>query len=207
MKMDFREMMSDRSVWPIIASNILTIVIALYQGWNIIIPMLIYWFQSATIGFFNFLRMLTLKDFSVEGLHSHGKTPPANRTTKITLALFFALHYGGFHMVYLFFLLGGALFYLREVISSLPYVLLLFAMFFMSHLFSFIQNNKRESRGQNIGKMMLYPYVRIIPMHLTLVFGGLLMNHSATILFLLLKTVADVVMHGIEHSTLRKAGA
>ena len=49
---------------------------------------------------------------------------------------------------------------------------------------------------------MFYPYARIIPMHLTIVFG---FNFGgALILFLVLKTFADVIMHIVEHNVLRK---
>lgn len=49
---------------------------------------------------------------------------------------------------------------------------------------------------------MFYPYARIIPMHLTIIFGPAF-NLSLP-LFLLLKTIADVIMHSVEYNVLRK---
>ena len=49
---------------------------------------------------------------------------------------------------------------------------------------------------------MALPYARIIPMHLTLIFGSLLAIQSARelVLFLSLKTLADLSMHMVKHA-------
>ena len=50
---------------------------------------------------------------------------------------------------------------------------------------------------------MFYPYARILPMHLLIVGGFFLADGgaqtAAVVLFLILKTGADTVMHYIEH--------
>lgn len=51
--------------------------------------------------------------------------------------------------------------------------------------------------------MMFFPYARIIPMHLTIIFGGMLSEwtfaaKTTLALFMLLKTFADVIMHVVE---------
>jgi len=51
---------------------------------------------------------------------------------------------------------------------------------------------------------MFFPYIRIVPMHLTIIFAGNAIEQGSTItglmvLFLLLKTAADAIMHWIEH--------
>jgi hypothetical protein len=83
---------------------------------------------------------------------------------------------------------------------------------------------KKENSGKPAATLMIEPYARIIPMHLTIIFCGLLGNFvaiasipsivngnfqavsmstglpiAAIILFILLKTFADVVMHINEH--------
>jgi hypothetical protein len=52
---------------------------------------------------------------------------------------------------------------------------------------------------------MFYPYVRIIPMHIMIVLGSRFLgdNTLALVMFLLLKTAADVAMHIIEHAMAR----
>jgi hypothetical protein len=49
---------------------------------------------------------------------------------------------------------------------------------------------------------MFFPYGRIIPMHFTIIFGGWFGAEStgALLIFLVLKTLADVIMHMAEHA-------
>jgi hypothetical protein len=52
-------------------------------------------------------------------------------------------------------------------------------------------------------KVMMGPYVRIIPMHLTIIFGGMFILAGAPfialIIFSVLKTIVDLYMHLREH--------
>ena len=53
---------------------------------------------------------------------------------------------------------------------------------------------------------MFFPYLRILPMHLTIIVGGAIgsAGTGALLFFLVLKTIADVIMHRIEHSAALK---
>jgi len=53
----------------------------------------------------------------------------------------------------------------------------------------------------NIGTMMAFPYIRILPMHAFILGGALLAvtGSWAMALFMVLKTIADEAMHAIEH--------
>jgi hypothetical protein len=55
----------------------------------------------------------------------------------------------------------------------------------------------------NIGTLMFVPYIRIIPMHLTIILGVMLEDGLGLLLFGSLKTVADVAMHKVEHRMLQ----
>ena len=59
-------LLSDHSTLFLIISNIVMIIFALVENWDLLTIMFIYWCQSLIIGFFTFLKMLTLKDFSVD---------------------------------------------------------------------------------------------------------------------------------------------
>ena len=55
-----------------------------------------------------------------------------------------------------------------------------------------------------MGRAMFLPYARIVPMHLTIIFGSVLLSLTTTpkvvlVFFLLLKTAADLAMHFSEH--------
>ena len=52
---------SDSSATSLIAANLITIVFAIYEGWNLQELMVIYWSQSVIIGYFSIRRMLDLK--------------------------------------------------------------------------------------------------------------------------------------------------
>ena len=200
---------SDPSLWLLIASNGLTIYFALTESWGLLPLMAVYWSQSVIIGFFNFLRLLMLENFSTEGFTVNGHSVSPTKKTKVYTAFFFAFHYGFFHVGYLIFMFifllsgeravgGGA-----EV--SILALGLTISLFFINHGFSYFYNRAEDARKRsNIGSVMSYPYIRIIPMHLTIIFGGMFLSTengaSPLLLFLLLKSFADIVMHIAEHS-------
>jgi len=183
--------LSDHSTLFLILSNFIMIFFAIYENWNLLTIMFIYWCQSVIIGVFTFLKILSSKD-------------PATMN-KIGTAFFFLVHYGGFHLGYFTFLIANPFFVTGSSASFFDFtVLIVVIVFFVNHLYSFLYNRKKDAnKEQNINKIMMFPYVRIIPMHLTIVFGSYLVMmgspHLTLLLFLLLKTFADVTMHIIEH--------
>jgi len=203
-------MLWDPSALSLLASNIIVMFFALTQGWSLITLMLVYWCQSVIIGLFNFLKMITMKNWESGELRINGRKADSSEGTKWFVAIFFAFHYGLFHLVYLFFIGMGALFTIAGPATGITqgtgapdflYVLLSAPLFFANHLFSFLHNKERDSaRKQNLGKMMFFPYARIVPMHITIVIGGaFLANQAALFMFLALKTIADIAMHVSEH--------
>jgi hypothetical protein len=200
-------LLRDPSLWFLLLSNLITIFFAIKEGWDLLTIMWIYWFQSITIGFFNFIRILQLKEFSTEGVRVNRKPVPPTRESKIFFAFFFLFHYGLFHLIYMIFLLSGKLIKTHGNVPSFSfidwqYIFLTSLFFFLNHLFSYFYNRPKDTKKQNIGSLMFYPYARIIPMHITILSFGFYFN--ALPLFLALKTVADLVMHIVEHNVLRK---
>lgn len=200
-----RNPFNDPSLWLLLSSNIVVVFFAIIENWNLPTMLWVYWFQSITIGFFNFVRILQLKEFSTKGFMINGQPAQPTQGTKLFAAFFFLFHFGFFHLVYLIFLLVGTFAKTYGDVPNLAavkYILLTATLFFISHLFSYLYNKPRDTKKQNIGSLMFYPYARIIPMHLTIIlcssFG------SALLLFLGLKIFADTIMHVVEHSILRK---
>src|SRR3989344_8399686 len=195
-----RNLLNDPSLWLLLFSNLVTIFFAVKEGWNISTIMWVYWFQSITIGLFNFIRILQLKDFSTEGFQINYQPVQPTQRIKIFTAFFFLFHYGGFHLIYFAILVTGkfAEFY-GQNFDPIEWKLIfpVILIFFINHLYSYFYNRPRDNKKQKIGTLMFYPYVRIIPMHLTIIFG----SAFAIILpfFLVLKTFADAIMHIIEH--------
>lgn len=195
---------SDRSASILILSNLVVIILAVIQRWQIIELLWVYWLQNIIIGFFNWRRMMNLKEFSTENFKSNGVQLPSTKATKQSTALFFLAHYGFFHAVYLVFLI--------QIIDDIPSLALLhgaigLAIFFLNHFFSYNYNRELDDASRpNIGTIMFLPYLRVIPMHLVLMFAISMDRQSLgpLLFFLLLKTTADVLMHVIEHAINRK---
>ena len=193
----------ERSALVLILSNILTIIIALWQKWNISNVMWIYWGQSIIIGYYNWKRIRSLKQFSTENFQMNDKYVAPTKETQRQVASFFVMHYGLFHLAYFVFLYKERIDLGRSDIIGIIICIILFGF---NHRFSFKQNLESDlSRKPNIGTIMFFPYARILPMHLTIVTG----NHFAKntsgslILFLGLKSLADLIMHLIEHRQTR----
>jgi hypothetical protein len=176
---------------------LIVIVLALVQGWSLATLLVVYWFQSVVIGFFNLFRILALKNFSTENLKLNNRPVEPTQGTKNRIAFFFAFHYGMFHLIYLIVLTSNL--FATKANIDIFYTLVGAAVFAVNHYFSF-QHNKQvdERKKQNIGSLMFMPYVRIVPMHL-MAASGAVVSTAPLIIFLLLKTVADLATHTIKH--------
>ncbi len=196
---------ADGSVLLLAIANILAIAVAIVSGWRLVDLMLVYWVQSVIIGVSYFFRILNLDKFSTENFQINNRNVDPTPETKRYTAGFFALHYGFFHVGYLIFIVveakGGPLFDAGFLICSV--------VFAFNHYFSYRYNRDLDRRGTpNIGTLMFTPYIRIIPMHLTIVFGATqLLSTLGFLFFGGLKTIADVVMHTVEHSRLKRAAS
>lgn len=190
----------DISFWSLVIANMLTIIWALIARWQLGLIMLVYWLQSVSIGIFWFFKIIMLKKFSTEGFLVNDMPVKPTKGTKVETAIFFLVHYGFWHYIFLSFVLSES-----KVKVSFQFVVIAF-IFFVYQGFSFFYNKKWETRGRpNIGGLMFFPYVRIIPMHVTILAFGFLdsffavfASKTALVLFMLTKTAADVIMHAIE---------
>lgn len=196
---------SDHSLAALLAANVLALGIAVYTGMSVRDLMLVYWIQSVIIGVANVIRILKLHRFDTEGLKMNGRPVAETASGKYMVAGFFAMHYGFFHLVYFAFIAapsrtGGHL-------SSPVLYVLLGLVFAVTHFFSLRHNLESDAAGRpNIGTLMFMPYLRVVPMHLSILFGlGFLRGGTgALILFGVLKTIFDALMHTAQHHVLAK---
>jgi hypothetical protein len=191
----------DSSLAVLIGANLVALAVAYAMGMGLRNLMLIYWIQSVIIGLCTVVRIASLASFSTDSFKMNGRPVAASAATRRRVAFFFVIHYGIFHAVYLAFVAFGS----RggELGSPAGYVVcgLIFAA---NHGYSLLHNLRRDAQGRpNIGTLMFLPYARILPMHLTILAGGAFFGGTfAFFLFGLLKTLADVVMHAVEHYVL-----
>jgi hypothetical protein len=194
-----RPFWADWSLWVLVCSNLWILALSLIQKWPLPDILWTFWFQSVIIGIFWFFKILALKNFSTDNLEINDRPVPPTLQTRNQTAAFFLFHYGFFHAGYAVFLATH-----WTVVNKWPIVIMA-AIFVANHLFSFIHNRKWDSDTKpNLGTVMFFPYARIIPMHLTILFGvplGLAGGSPLVIaFFMFLKTAADVTMHAIERA-------
>jgi hypothetical protein len=196
-QLDFSEIVKDLSLWTLIGSNVVMLLWAVIEKWPLIEIMWVYWFQSVGIGIIWFLRLWTVKNVYVEKDFQSIGDPRSALGRKLN-ALFLIFHYGFFHAVYLAFLAGRS----GEVIFRPIFFMAL--IFFANHLFSFIYHKDwLNTKPVKYGKLVFMPYIRIVPMHITVIGAGILKDklnvnfEHTTVLasFLILKTFADVAMY------------
>lgn len=196
----------DSSTISLLFSNLAIIVLSIIQKWEVSEVLWVYWMQSVIIGFFQFLRILSLKKFSTENFTINNKSVLPTPQTKIFTAFFFAFHYSFFHFIYAIFLFN--LFTNKPL--NFTYLFTGGLIFFLNHTFSYFRAREKSSsayfhnkiidgqKTQNIGQLMFSPYARIIPMHLVIIFGAIL-GQFTLVYFLLLKTLTDLGLHILKH--------
>lgn len=191
------------SAIALILANVVPVLGVLFAGWQIGEVMLLFWAESAIVGFYNLCKMWVIGRWSL-----------------LFYGPFFVGHYGGFMSVHLLFIY--ALFFGRfgegidatvtTVTGDLVALAPALAALFVSHGISFWRNfmGRREFEGRAVAKQMGEPYARIIVMHITIIFGGFMtMIFSdalpALLLMIALKVGVDLYAHLKERGTGRIA--
>jgi len=206
---------SDRSLYTLIIVNAVIAIMAIVQHENIFVLLWTYWLQSVIIGLFQIWRILTLSDFSTDGVSINGK--PLNdvatpvKKIKFRVAFFFFLHYGGFHLGYMIFLMVIPFFsndYFTDIIDLITSrrTILFNGLLFAAHyVYHYYLHNTEMQKKTNIGILMFEPYVRLIPVHIIIVLffylklmvqvKGDLITGIPLVAFLFLKSGVDILMH------------
>ncbi|MBI2754415.1 MAG: hypothetical protein HYX46_13045 [Betaproteobacteria bacterium] len=198
------------SSWFLLAANVLPLAGVLLLGWSVPTLLILYWLESAIVGFFTAIKLWMV-----------------GRAESVGMALiyvpFFIVHFGAFmfaHGMFLLYLIalmgvrfrGGPLDidierFVQDYVSG-PGLPLAALALFVSHAVSFFTNflGRREHEGRNTERVMLDPYRRILVMHVTILAGAVpfvLLRAPAVLAALLvpLKLVADFAAHAKEHAS------
>lgn len=173
----------------------------LYLQWDVFTIIILYWLESAVIGFFNILKMQRINNFSF--------TP---------LVPFFIVHYSIFMFAHLFFItqffkpnLGsadGQVEAFAIVLNYLESLAISLSMLFLSHGWSFMFNfiKKQEYANLSLGKQMFAPYKRIVVIQVVIlltgagvIYSGYDQNVSAIVFLVIVKIIFDLTSHVLEH--------
>jgi hypothetical protein len=150
----------------LIVANLVPVAGTIFLGWNLSDVMVLYWAESAVIGFFNVCKIAVI-----------------GRWAALLAGPFFIGHFGGFMAVHFLFIYtlfvkgpqgmdsGGELAEVAQLFFLLWPAL---AVLFVSHAYSFFSNfiGRGEYRERTVKDQMSEPYSRIIFMHMVLIFGG-----------------------------------
>lgn len=193
-------MLSSPSSLALIVANLVPVAGAVFLGWKLSDVMVLYWAESAIIGFFNVCKIAVI-----------------GRWFALAAGPFFLGHFGGFMAVHFLFIYtifvkgpdnmdsgGGDLGEVARLFVVLWPALLALAI---SHAYSFFNNflGRGEYKGRTVSRQMSEPYARIVFMHLVLIFGGglsLVLGQTELVLILVIaaKIYADLKAHVREHS-------
>ena len=184
----------------LIAANLVPLAGAAFLGWKLSDVMVLYWAESAIIGFFNVCKIAVI-----------------GRWFALAAGPFFLGHFGGFMAVHFLFIYtifvkgpdnmdsaGGDLAEVAKLFLVLWPALLALAI---SHAYSFFNNflGRGEYKGRTVSGQMSEPYARIVFMHLVLIFGGglsLALGQTELVLIIVIaaKIFVDLKSHVREHS-------
>jgi len=189
------------SVAVLVISNLIPFIGAVAWGWRLSDVMVLYWAESAVIGFYNVLKIGVI-----------------GKWAGLFVGLFFLGHFGGFmavHFLFVYSLFVSGPHATGEVplseVAMLFYSLwpALLAMF-VSHGVSFFANfiGRQEHRTTTLQQQMKAPYTRIVFMHVVLILGGgaaMALGSTTLVLVLIIvaKTALDVMAHWKSHAAAR----
>jgi hypothetical protein len=188
----------DLSLFSLVITNIIVIVIAIIQKWDFPILFSVYIAQIQIIAFFYFFKIIFKKNTITYGLTINKKTINPTITNKLILAL---LYYGGFYLVMriVYFFAQFLSFTVPGLnLSKMATAFVGIVIFFINHLISFIVNFKIDSeKEETLKELMIAPYLRTIPI-IIISFFGILLNFLS-IIFLILKAIVDIYSHNYIH--------
>ncbi len=183
----FRFIRTYPSVLALVASNLVPLLGVLFFKWDIFSILVLYWLESAVVGFYTVLKLQkaaapsTPEEINeLRGYRMNLRSPAGLEGRK--LALFFIQHYGAFMAAHALFL-GVFIFALASskvytpfqftptaLISFLGYIAALFTSHGISYAVNFI--GKQEFLSVSPANQLMQPYRRIGVMHLTIVLGA-----------------------------------
>lgn len=193
------------STLVLVIANLVPIAGAFYFGWDLASVLIIYWAESAVVGFYNFCKIIVIG----------GKS-------SVFYGFFFLGHFGAFMAVHFTFLYqifiegmeSDSSVSIEQAINLFGELWPAVVALFISHGISFFQNflGRKEYRNRTVKIQMTEPYQRIIFMHLVIIIGAglttILGDSSAVLLLVIIaKIMVDVRAHVRERMDAEKSGS
>ncbi len=187
-------MVNNKSVIALIAANFIPIFGVLFFGWDLFTLLILYWAESAVIGFYTIFKLIIVGKYLA-----------------ILLVPFFIIHFGAFmvgHLLAIMALLNVQIniFKFEEFYPIFFKISYAFMGLVISHGISFFVNFIGEEKfkilekGKALGMIEWQPYKRVLLMHFVIILSGFLIvffriNTTPLILLVGLKTIVDLKSH------------
>ena len=192
--------LTSASTLALIIANMVPIAGTVFLGWNLSDVMVLYWAESAVIGFFTICKIVVI-----------------GRWMALLAGPFFLGHFGGFMAIHFLFIytffvkgpesMGASDGDLSDVAKLFVILWPALAALFASHAYSFFANflGRGEYRKRTVKDQMSEPYGRIVFMQLVLIFGGgisMILGQIEPVLIAVIgfKIYFDVRAHIKEHA-------
>ncbi len=213
------------AVVALIAANLVPLFGVLWFGWDVWGILIIYWLENGIVGLFNVLKMRRASGPEtgsttrtsrggrrVSSLSINGR--PASGSEKAFLIPFFIMHYGMFWVVHGIFVLLLPAFAVMGAEGEPAFgttldplaILFVLACLFISHGVSYELNyiGRGEYLQTTAGDQMFAPYGRLVVLHITIIFGAILIGvtgapAAAVVVLVLLKIALDLGFHLAQH--------
>jgi hypothetical protein len=218
-------LLRDPAALILLAANLVPLGGVLFWGWDAFVLLVLYWLETAVIGFWTLARIATAP---AESLGSVGDESGPTITSPLGLSLFFIAHAGifmGVHFAFLWSLFSGdwagkvhgpVSFVDKLVLETglwLPLLVLFIArgvVFFYALIGARVLARLNRWRGRTtaspaaappaalLGNVLGSFYARIVVMHLAIIAGAFLSffgTIAPLIVLIVIKTAIDLGMH------------
>jgi hypothetical protein len=199
----------DLSVISLILVNVITLILANIQKWDLKTIFYVYLFQTIFILFFVCIKLLLKRNICFVYIFNKYDKKTAvvdpSKNTKMVVIFTFLLMCGIAISVYFSFLVIMFGFPKLNFLMFIPV-----GLFFLNHLFSFIYNFKKDSKKEELAIVLIKKTIyRFLVIHFTVVcswffiftFEKSVAIILSLILFFILKIPADIYFHNKEHQT------
>ena len=207
-----RKSRSDPSTWTLVGANVFAAATAMAMAMSARELVLVYWVQSIFICLcgalrFALMRQRRKRDFDDEA--PPDTVPPATvlRGCLAYLVFWFVLHAG--FVAVIFWNARAKQF--QPIPVDWPGFMLCLGVFAAHHVYSLVHNLRADAAGAggDRGLLFVIPFFRMFPMAIisfVAVAAGADMNTFAIVFTAVMKSVADLTSHQLEHQLLQTQG-
>lgn len=195
----------------LVAANLVPLAGVIWWGWDAFLLLCLYWAETAAIGFWTILQIMTLQ--------FENRSAARGAFAALSYGVFFTIHSGIFMSVHMIFLwsifsgkwsadVHGVQEFIRVIIIRtglwIPLVALFAARgaFFVNDVvnrFVFARAGPDGPRDDAVGRVVAAFYQRIVLMHVAIILGGIaavkLGSLAPLVVLILAKTALDTGIH------------